>query len=119
MLQYKDLYYFPFFIIDLFVRFKIYKTRRNVKKQINEIYIKNAYNIIIMTLLYETIISNYEYDIIKLTDNNDIAFANIAQLSKVTNATLPSGFKVPDSGNWVIYKTFIINIPKELAMQTS
>ena len=64
-----------------------------------------------MTLLYETIISNYEYDIIKLTDNNDIAFANIAQLSKVTNATLPSGFKVPAStiGNWGIYKHFIIN----------
>lgn len=72
-----------------------------------------------MTLLYETIISNYEYDIIKLTDNNDIAFANIAQLSKVTNATLPSGFKVPDStiGNWVIYKHFIINIPKPLINQ--
>ena len=68
-----------------------------------------------MTLLYQDIISHYNYDIIKLKDANDIAFSNIAQLSKVTNAILPSGFKVPDStiGDWVIYKNFIINMPKK------
>ena len=72
-----------------------------------------------MTLFYETIISNYEYDIIKLKDINDIAFSNIAQFSKVTKATLPSGFKVPDStiGDWIIYKNFIINIPKQLVRE--
>lgn len=69
-----------------------------------------------MTLFYQDIISQYNYDIIKLKDTNDIAFSNIAQLSKVTNATLPSGFKVPDStiGDWIIYKNFIINLPKNL-----
>ena len=69
-----------------------------------------------MTLFYQDIISQYNYDIIKLKDTNDIAFSNIAQLSKVTNATLPSGFKVPDStiGDWRIYKNFIINLPKNL-----
>ena len=69
-----------------------------------------------MTLLYQDIISHYNYDIIKLKDANDIAFSNIAQLAKVTNATLPSGFKVPDSniGDWIIYKNFIINMPKIL-----
>ena len=74
-----------------------------------------------MTLLYEDIISHYNYDIIKLTEPNDIAFANIAQLSKVTNTTLPSGFKVPDStiGSWVIYKNFIINMPKNLVREPS
>ena len=69
-----------------------------------------------MNLFYQDIISQYNYDIIKLKDTNDIAFSNIAQLSKVTNATLPSGFKVPDStiGDWIIYKNFIINLPKNL-----
>ena len=74
-----------------------------------------------MTLFYQDIISQYNYDIIKLRDTNDIAFANIAQLSKVTNATLPSGFKVPDStiGDWIIYKNFIINLPKNLVRKSS
>ena len=72
-----------------------------------------------MTLFYQDIISQYNYDIIKLKDTNDIAFSNIAQLSKVTNATLPSGFKVPDStiGDWIIYKNFIINMPKNLVKE--
>ena len=48
-----------------------------------------------MTLLYETIISNYEYDIIKLTDNNDIAFANIAQLSKYQISICLQDLKYP------------------------
>ena len=69
-----------------------------------------------MTLLYEDIITKYNYDIIKLKNINDITFSNIAQLSKVTNAILPSGFKVPDStiGDWIIYKNFIINLPQNI-----
>ena len=39
---------------------------------------------------YDHIISNYNYDIIKLTNENDIKFSNIAQMAKVTNTTLPS-----------------------------
>ena len=72
-------------------------------------------------MLYEDIISQYNYDIIKLTEPSDIAFTNIAQLSKVTNATLPSGFKVPDStiGDWIIYKNFIFNLPKNLVRKSS
>lgn len=65
---------------------------------------------------YDHIISNYNYDIIKLTNENDIKFSNIAQMAKVTNTTLPSGFKVPESnnGDWIIYKNFIINVPEKI-----
>lgn len=45
---------------------------------------------------------------IKLTEKNDILFSNIAQKAIVTAATLPSGLKVPDDGEWKIYGNFII-----------
>ena len=45
---------------------------------------------------------------IKLTENNDILFSNIAQNAIVTGAILPSGLKVPDDGEWKIYDKFII-----------
>lgn len=48
--------------------------------------------------------------IIKLNKSNDIAFSNIAQGAKVTGATLPSGYKIPIHGNWVIKDNFIINM---------
>ena len=47
-------------------------------------------------------------EIIRLKDPNDISFANIAQNATVTAATLPSGLKVPDDGEWKIYGNFII-----------
>ena len=34
----------------------------------------------------------------------------IAQKASVTGATLPSGLKVPNSGNWIIIDNYIINL---------
>ena len=51
-------------------------------------------------------IGNY---IIKLNQPDDIAFSNIAQNAIVTGATLPSGFKVPTAGNWVVKNDFIVD----------
>ena len=48
--------------------------------------------------------------IIKLNQPNDIAFSNIAQKAVVTGATLPSGYKIPIHGNWVIKDNFVINM---------
>jgi len=48
--------------------------------------------------------------IIRLNKPNDIAFSNLAQGAKITGATLPSGYKVPNSGTWVIKDTYLINI---------
>ena len=66
-----------------------------------------------MSEFCDSILSNYTYDIIKLVNANDIAFAKIAQYSKITEAILPSGFKVPssDGGEWIIYNDFLINLP--------
>ena len=49
-------------------------------------------------------------NIICLTDTNDVAFSKIAQKSKVTGATLPSGLKVPDIGNWILIDHYLVNI---------
>tara|TARA_Y100000996_G_C22010404_1_gene432473 strand:+ start:249 stop:467 length:219 start_codon:yes stop_codon:yes gene_type:complete len=54
----------------------------------------------------QKIITNY---IIKLSQPDDIAFSNIAQNAIVTGATLPSGFKVPAEGNWVVKNDFIVD----------
>ena len=43
--------------------------------------------------------------IIRLNKPNDIAFSNLAQGAKITGATLPSGYKVPNHGTWVIKDT--------------
>ena len=48
--------------------------------------------------------------IIRLNKPNDIAFSNLAQGAKITGATLPSGYKVPNRGTWVIKDTYLINI---------
>ena len=48
--------------------------------------------------------------IICLTNPNDIAFSTIAQKSIVTGATLPSGFKVPQLGHWVIIDNYLVNV---------
>ena len=40
----------------------------------------------------------------------DADFATIAQGATVTSATLPSGFKVPSHGTWVIRGQYIVNI---------
>jgi hypothetical protein len=45
---------------------------------------------------------------IKLTEPNDIHFSNIAQEAIVTGATLPSGLKISNDGEWKIYGNFII-----------
>ena len=52
------------------------------------------------------IITNY---IIKLNQPDDIAFSNIAQNAIVTGAILPSGYKVPNTGHWIIKKDFIVD----------
>lgn len=41
-------------------------------------------------------------NVIKLTHPSDIGFARIAQMASVGGATLPSGFKVPSDGDWII-----------------
>ena len=46
---------------------------------------------------------------IKLNHPDDIALSNIAQNAIVTGATLPSGFKVPESGKWVVKNDFIVD----------
>lgn len=51
----------------------------------------------------------FEKHIIKLNKPNDIAFSNIAQGATVTGAILPSGYKIPTLGNWVIKDNFVIN----------
>tara|TARA_A100001011_G_scaffold399933_1_gene511149 strand:+ start:571 stop:786 length:216 start_codon:yes stop_codon:yes gene_type:complete len=51
----------------------------------------------------------FSNNIIKLNKPNDIAFSNIAQNACVTGATLPSGFKVPESGQWIINSNFLVN----------
>ena len=47
--------------------------------------------------------------IIKLNKPNDIAFSNIAQGAKVTGTILPSGYKIPTYGNWILKDNFVIN----------
>ena len=47
---------------------------------------------------------------IRLNKPNDIAFSNLAQGAKITGATLPSGYKVPNHGTWVIKDTYLINM---------
>lgn len=47
--------------------------------------------------------------IIWLNQPDDIAFSNIAQNATVTGATLPSGFKVPTTGKWVVKNDFIVD----------
>tara|TARA_B100001989_G_C24164636_1_gene281310 strand:- start:261 stop:476 length:216 start_codon:yes stop_codon:yes gene_type:complete len=59
-----------------------------------------------MSNLKEQYFGNY---IIKLSQPDDIAFSNIAQNAIVTGATLPSGFKVPTAGNWVVKNDFIVD----------
>ena len=49
-------------------------------------------------------------NVICLTDPNDIAFSTIAQKAIVTKATLPSGLKVPDIGQWVIIDYYLVNV---------
>ena len=49
-------------------------------------------------------------NIISLTNPNDIGFSKIAQKSIVTGAILPSGFKVPQLGHWVIIDNYLVNI---------
>ena len=49
-------------------------------------------------------------NVICLTDPNDIAFSAIAQKAIVTKATLPSGLKVPDIGQWVIIDHYLVNV---------
>ena len=46
--------------------------------------------------------SSNEMNVIKLTHPSDIGFSQIAQGSSVGGATLPSGFKVPSDGTWII-----------------
>ena len=53
-------------------------------------------------------------NIIKLNKPNDISFSKIAQGAKITGAILPSGYKVPDEGYWVIKDTYLINLNKVL-----
>ena len=45
---------------------------------------------------------------IKLTEPNDILFSNIAQEAIINGATLPSGLKVSNDGEWKIYGNFVI-----------
>ena len=47
--------------------------------------------------------------IIKLSKPDDIAFSNMDQNAVVTGATLPSGFKVSNSGKWVVKNDFIVD----------
>ena len=56
----------------------------------------------------------FSENIIKLNKPNDIAFSNIAQGAQITGATLPSGYKVPEEGYWVIKDTYLINLNKVL-----
>ncbi len=49
-------------------------------------------------------------NVIILNNINDINFSMIAQKASVTGATLPSGLKVPNSGNWIIIDNYIVNI---------
>tara|TARA_Y100000591_G_scaffold329369_1_gene357785 strand:- start:997 stop:1191 length:195 start_codon:yes stop_codon:yes gene_type:complete len=49
-------------------------------------------------------------NVICLTDPNDIAFSSVAQKATVTSATLPSGLKVPDIGQWLIIDHYLVNI---------
>tara|TARA_Y100000589_G_scaffold279463_1_gene275445 strand:- start:63 stop:269 length:207 start_codon:yes stop_codon:yes gene_type:complete len=48
--------------------------------------------------------------IIKLNQPNDIAFSNIAQNATITGAILPSGYKVPEKGKWIIKDNYLVNI---------
>ena len=52
----------------------------------------------------------FSEDIIKLNKSNDFAFSSIAQGAKITGAILPSGYKVPNHGTWVIKDNYLINI---------
>ena len=46
---------------------------------------------------------------IEFTDSNDIAFAQIAQKATVSGTTMPSGLKIPTSGNlWRIINNYAI-----------
>ena len=49
-------------------------------------------------------------NVICLTDPNDIAFSAIAQKATVSNATLPSGLKVPGLGKWIIIDHYLVNL---------
>ena len=49
-------------------------------------------------------------NVIVLNNINDVNFSMIAQKASVTGATLPSGLKVPNSGNWIIIDNYIINL---------
>ena len=49
-------------------------------------------------------------NVIILNNINDINFSMIAQKASVTGATLPSGLKVPNSGNWIIIDNYIVNV---------
>ena len=45
---------------------------------------------------------------LELVDASDQAFAEVAQLSVVTGAMLPSGLRVPSEGHWFIQGTAAI-----------
>ena len=49
-------------------------------------------------------------NIINLTDPNDLIFSKIAQKATVTGATLPSGLKISQFGDWKIIDSCIVNI---------
>ena len=49
-------------------------------------------------------------NIIKLTDQNDLIFSQVAQKAPVTGATLPSGLKISPFGDWKIIDRCIVNI---------
>jgi len=49
-------------------------------------------------------------NIIKLTNQNDLIFSQVAQKATVTGATLPSGLKISPFGDWKIIDSCIVNI---------
>lgn len=52
--------------------------------------------------------------IIQLKNATDIYFSKIAQDIVITGAKLPSGFKIPNVGDWIVSGHYIINITDDI-----